>query len=237
VSVGDADVTGIDVPLRRAVSVRGRVVFDDPVQPAPSDRFAVQLEPANGDLSLGAPVVLTAAGDSSHAVELTGLQSGRYVIRAPPIVPSFRGWRLKSVTSGGADLIDAGFDGALGQDYDGVVITYTRASAELTGIVRDRNGRPASAAVILFPADPKGWVDYGLTPDRLRSTRSGSDGTYRFTLLRDGDYLVVALPSAQVDAWRDPKLLAAAAPHATRVSLVAGAPKTQDLRMSEVVLK
>jgi hypothetical protein len=80
-------------------------------------------------------------------------------------------------------------------------------------------------------------VDYGLTADRLRSTRSGSDGSYSFTSLRDGDYLVVALPSAQADAWRDPRLLAAAAPHASRVMLTASAPRTQDLRMAEVVGK
>jgi hypothetical protein len=55
--------------------------------------------------------------------------------------------------------------------------------------------------------------------------------------LRDDDYLVVALPSAQADAWRDPRALAAAAPHATRVTLAAGAPRTQDLRIAEVVAK
>jgi hypothetical protein len=235
VSVGDADVTGIDVPLRRATSVRGRLVFDDPSPPAAGARFTVQLEPANGDLSLGAPHATTAAGDSSYAVELTGLQRGRYLIGFRS--PSFRGWLLKSVTAGGIELTDAGFDGALGQDYEGVVITLTRSSAELTGIVRDRNGRPTSGAVILFPADPKGWVDYGLTGDRLRSTRSASDGTYSIMSLRDDDYLVVALPSAQADAWRDPRALAAAAPHATRVTLAAGAPRTQDLRIAEVVAK
>ena len=233
VGVGEADVAGIEVPLRRSASVRGRVLFDDPVQPAPTERVTVQLEPANGDLSLGAPHMTTAAGDSSHAVELTGLQGGRYLVRLPP----YRTWRVKSVTAGGTDVTDTGFDGALGQDYDEVVITVTRVSAELTGVVRDQNGRPAPGAVIVFPADPKGWVDYGLTPDRLLSTRSGSDGTYSFTSLPDGDYLVVALPFAQLDAWRDPGLLAAAAPHATRISLAAGAPKTLDVSMSEVVAK
>jgi hypothetical protein len=235
VGVADADVAGIEVPLRRTASVRGRVVFDDPVQPAPSERFTVQLEPANGDLSLGGPVALTAAGDSSHAVELTGLQGGRYLVRLPSY--SSRLWRVKAVTAGGADVTDAGFDGALGQDYDGVVITLAKTGAELTGVVRDRNGRPVTGAVILFPADPKGWLDYGLTPDRLGSTRSAPDGTYSFTSFRDGDYLVVAIPFAQADAWRDPGLLAAAAPHATRISLAAGAPKTLDVSMSEVVAK
>jgi protocatechuate 3,4-dioxygenase beta subunit len=234
VSVGEGDITGIDVPMRRAATVRGRIVFDDPAPPAPNERFTVQLEPANGDLSLGVPFASTAAGDASHAFELSGVQGGRYVFR----LQQFRGWRVRSVTVGGVDVTGAGVDGTLGRDYEGVVVTATKSGGELKGFVRDSNGRlAAGAAVMLFPADPRLWVDYGIVPDRLASTHAESDGTYSFTSVQDGDYLAVAVPPTQAGEWLSAKFLAAAAPHATRISLRTGAPRTQDLRVTEVVVK
>jgi hypothetical protein len=233
VSVGDADVTGIELPLRTAATVRGRVAFDDPKQPEPNQRFTVKLEPASGDPSLGMPNAVTAAGDETHAFEIGGLQGGHYLLR----FQRFGGWRVKSVTLDGVDLTDTGFDGALGQDYNGVVVTVTKGGAELSGVVRDGAGGPSHGAVILFPADPGQWVDYGLTPDRLHSTRAASDGTYSFTAILEGNYLVVAVPLAQAGGWLDPNFLAAAAPQATRISLPTAAPKTQDLRVSEVVVR
>jgi hypothetical protein len=233
VSVGDADVTGIELPLRTAATVRGRVVFDNSEQPGPNQRFTVKLEPASGDPSLGMPNAVTAAGDETHAFEIGGLLGGRYLLR----FQRFGGWRVKSVTLDGVDLTDAGFDGAPGQDYNGVVVTVTKGTAELSGVVRDRAGGPSPGAVILFPADRGQWVDYGLTPDRMHSTRAASDGAYSFTAILEGNYLVVAVPSAQAGWWLDSKFLAAAAPQATRISLATGAPKTQDLRVSEVVVR
>jgi hypothetical protein len=233
VGVGAADVTGLDLALHAATSVRGRVVFDDPEQPDPNQRFMVGLEPANADPLLGAPNAWTTAGDTSHAFAIGGLQGGRYLLR----LQRFGGWRTRSVTANGVDVTDSGFDGALGLDYDDVVVTVTKTGAALSGIVLDHRGQPAAGAVMLFPLDPRQWVDYGLTPDRLRTTRAGADGAYKLTLLRDGEYHVVAVPMGQANAWLDPQFLAAAAAQATRVSLAPDATKTQDLRLSEVIVR
>jgi hypothetical protein len=135
------------------------------------------------------------------------------------------------------DLTDAGFDGALGSNYDNVVVTVTKAGALLSGVVRDQSGRAAAGAVMLFPVDPKRWLDYGLTPDRLRVTGADSAGAYKFQPVPTGDYFVIAVPPGQASGWLDPKFLAAASAQAVRMSLTTSASKTQDLRLSEVIIR
>jgi hypothetical protein len=233
ISVGNTDVDGVDLPLHSAGVVRGRIVYADPVQADPNVRLTIMLEPANGDPSLGMPFASTAAGDTTYAFTLEGLQHGRYVFR----VPRFRGFRVKSVTVRGVDVTDTGVDGASGREYDDVIVTVTNTGAELSGSVRDGSGRPATGAVILFPVDPKHWVDYGLTPDRMQSMNAGRDGSFKLTAINDGEYYVIAVPSAQSDAWLDHRFLAAAASRATRVSLKTGTPLTQNLQVSEVIVR
>ena len=110
VTVG-ADVTGLDFPLHETTSVRGRVVVDDPSQMRPGEQFGITLEPATADPSLGAFYGYT-SGDA-HDFEMTGLRPARYVLKGPP----FGGWRVTSVVANGVDVLDAGFDGASGQNY------------------------------------------------------------------------------------------------------------------------
>jgi hypothetical protein len=235
ISVGGSDVSGLDLRLQSAGSVRGRVVFDDPDPPDPGTRFPILLEPANGDPSLGVPNAFTAAGDETYAFEIDGLQGGRYLVR----LISFYGrtWRVKSVTAGGIDATESGFDGSGGLTHDDVVVTLTRTGADLSGVVRNPDGSPAHGAVIVFPVDSRRWVDYGLTPDHLRSESIGADGSYAVSRMPDGDYHVIAVPARQRDGWLDPAFLAAAARSAARVELATGAPTSRDLRLSEVVVR
>lgn len=234
VSVGAADVTGLALMLRQPASVHGRVVFDEPLQPQSQgvQGFTLSLEPVNGDPSLGAPFVWIPDSDASHSFTLY-FRGGRYIAGFQPS----RGWRIASVMSNGVDVTETGFDGSLGTSYDNVVITLTKAGAQISGVVRDARGQAAQGAVLVFPVDPKRWVDYGLTAARLRSTSAASDGAYKFSLLPEGDYFVVAVPPGQNRGWLDPKFLAAAAGKATRVALATGASKTQDLQLSEVIVK
>ncbi len=233
VSVGAADVTGLELPVQAAATVRGHVVFDDPAPPDPSQGFDVMLEPANADPALGAPENW-AYGNNSYAFTIKGLLGGRYLFRPPP----FGGWRIKSVTARGVDITDTGVDGTLGQDVDDVVITLTKAIASISGRTLDDRGQPTPGIAILFSVDPKRWVDFGFTPERLRSTRGTSaDGSYSFTGLPGGGYYLIAIPPGRPNAWLDPRFLAAAVPKATKVTLVVGSPATQDVRLSEVIVK
>ena len=232
VSVGGGDVSGVTLVLHRGASVQGHVAFDG-TSAIPSQRVSVRLQPASGDAAFGLLFGATSPDDATHAFTIDGLLGGRYLVP----YQFFAGWRLKSVTSNGVDVTDTGFDGLQGVDFDDVVVTLTDRAAELNGTITDEGGRPAYSSVILFPVDRAGWTNYGWTPDRLRATSAGSSGAYSFKELRDGDYYVIAVPHTQQDLWVNPAFLAAAAPLATPVTLTAGSPKTQDLRVQEVTIK
>lgn len=233
VSVGAGDVTGLDLALRPSVSVRGRLVFDDPEPPG--SRFPILFEPANGDPWMGVPNAYTAQDDETYGFEVGGLKAGRYLAR----LPSFHGrtWRIRSVTAQGIDLTDTGFDGSAGADYDEVIVTLTRTGAELSGFVRDADGRASRGTVVLFPVDPGRWRDYALTPDRLASAPAGPGGAYSFQRMPDGEYHVIAVPTSQSRAWLNPEFLDAAVKRASRVTLAAAAPATRDLTVTEVVVR
>jgi len=233
VDVGDASLDNLDVPMRAAATVSGRVVIDDPAPPDPSMRLMVSLEPANADPTLGVPNGWTDAGDPDRGFVMNGVLGGRYLFRPPP----FGGWRLKSATAGGVDVTDAGIDGSTGQLFNDVVVTITRSGAELSGMVVDQTGGAATAGVVLFPTDAKRWSDYGFTPDRVRSTLASSDGSFKFTLMADGEYVCIAVPVRQADRWMDPRFLAAAATQGARVSLKMGVSASLRLQVAEVVLK
>jgi hypothetical protein len=141
-----------------------------------------------------------------------------------------------SVRWQGKDVTDTGLDASLGIDFDDVVITLTGRAAEILGVVRDR-GVGVPAAVIAFPVDRARWTNYGVQPRIFRTTRAGATGTYRISGVVAGEYLLIAADLTQINAWTDPRFLAAAAPQATKVSIAWGDKKTQDLTLSSVVVK
>ena len=108
-------------------------------------------------------------------------------------------------------------------------MTFTDRPTEINGRVRTADGAPDdTASVLIFPADPDAWVDFGLNPGKLRSTRA--DVESRFTLrVLPGDYYVVAIPDESAAGWRDPKVLEPLSRRATRVRLFSGDTKVVDL--------
>src|SRR5262249_22969334 len=101
----------------------------------------------------------------------------------------------------------------------------------LAGSVRGVQGRGATdATVLLFPADPGGWQDFGANPRRLKSVRVEATGAYGFPDIPPGDYFVVAIPEDQAVRWREATRPPALSRVATRVHLNEGDKVTQDLR-------
>jgi hypothetical protein len=154
------------------------------------------------------------------------MQPGKYLLDASSV------GQVKTVTWRGRDYTRMPFDASAGEDILDVVVTITSKSTSLVGTVRDG---PASGmepvAVIVFPAERDQWVDYGIQPQRLRSTHTTSLGGFRFSTLPAGDYYLVAVPSDYVDAWHDPAFLEKISRAATPVTLGWGDKKTQDLKL------
>ena len=193
--------------------------------------FMIRAQPANGDPSLGQRDAFTSRSDPSRAFTLAGLGGGTFVIST-----DFARFALVSVMADGCDVTDTGIDASLGRDFDNVIVTITDRVAEINGVVRDSRG-PVNAAVIAFPVEPARWINYGWSPMRLRTAPSGSSGTFAVSGLPAGEYFPIALNAAQAKSRFDPKFLAAAAAQATRISLMWGDKRAQDLVLTEVKVK
>jgi hypothetical protein len=189
----------------------------------------VGADPANGDPTLGQTrVPVRPVGDSAE-FNIVGLQSGQYLLRLAG------GRALKSITWNGKDYTYTPFDTSEGRDIAGVVVTLTTAQTTLNGVVRDRAGQVQdNAAVIYFPVEQAQWTNFGIQPSRLRSVASSTTGSFTLQSLPAGDYFLIAVDADQIDAWKDPAFLAAAARQATRISIDWGETKTQDLVLQQV---
>jgi hypothetical protein len=212
-AVEGADLRDVVVPLRRAVTMRGRIVWEG-IKP-PMGIPVLRLEPANGNPALGQPRT-TPDQRGKDTFVIDGLLPGEYVLAGI-------GARVKSVMWNGRDYTHRSFDAASGQDIDDVVITVTDQSILLTGAVRDDRGTASDdPAVIVFPVERELWTNFGFSPARLKAIQTTNAGRYTFQSLPAGDYYAIAVDAEHIDGWKDPAFLARAAPLATRISLAWG---------------
>jgi hypothetical protein len=186
----------------------------------------IEAESADGDAAPGRP--RSRLDPATPEFLIRGLKPGPYLLQVGP------GDRLiKSLQYDGRDYTDRPIEIAAGQEISGVIVTVAQRGAELTGYVRDPQGRPISSnsVVLCFPADADRWSRYGTEPDRLRAATVGDDGRYQLTNLPGGDYLVVAVDDAYADALYNPAFLAKAAPLAEKVTLGWGEERSASLTL------
>jgi Carboxypeptidase regulatory-like domain len=234
ISVGEADVAGVDVVFRAGARLGGRLEFDGAAPKPAADRLptlAVQVESADGRTTSSNQFTLArGVVDATGQFKTYQLPPGRYLVRGFGPLPE---WTFKGASLGGRDITDAPLDLG-GEDIGDIVVTFTDKPTELSGAVRDSQGPDGSATVLVFPAQAGQWVDYGQTPRRLRSARAGSDGSYHIPNLPPGDYFVTAIHSSVPADWQDVKYLQKLSAIATRVTIADGEKKSQDVLSKEV---
>jgi hypothetical protein len=230
--VDDASLSDVRVALEPGGVISGRVVSE----PAPAGSPArlpismILAESADGDPSLGRPTFRFDRAKPSLEFRIQGLRPGAYLLQ------TLGGGLVKSVEYDGRDYTSQPLEIRGGQEISGVVVTLTRQGAELTGFVRDAQGRPltSNSVVLCFPAESESWARYGTQPQRLRAATVSDDGSYRFTSLPGGDYLVVALDDAHAEAWHNPAFLAKIAPLASKVVLDWGEQRNESLTFPQL---
>jgi hypothetical protein len=226
VSVGDADIAGLAVPMSPGLRISGKIVVDGPGPPPPMQRLYPFLETTATwlrSLSFGEGIV---GPDGSFA--LPGAPAGRYVLTTP--APN--GWYVKNAMAGGRDLSDLPFE--LTEDLSDVVVTVSSRGARVSGAVRMRDGKPeAGAGVIIFPVDSRHWADFSSYARRIRESRTGRDGSFVLSELPAGEYFIVAVPQTQMD-WTTPRFFERLSQVAGRVVLAEGEQKTVDLQTAQV---
>jgi hypothetical protein len=231
VSVDEADVTDLLLTLRRGPSMRGRIVFDGNAAPPATAQVArgvIRFELADGRAPASASMPpLRSQIEPDGRFRSVGLPAARYVIR----VEGLSGWTLESAMLDGRDISDSGFDAAAGaDDLSDVVVTLTDAPARVSGTVMTSSGSVAAdAAVLLFSPASADWVDRGATPRRQVRTTTSKTGTFGFTGMPAGEYLVVAVAGDLPENWRMPDFMTAIARTATRVTVERRATRTVTL--------
>lgn len=210
----NANIDGILLQLAEGVSLRGRVVIDEPGNDRTLRGITVRAV-AIGSLRVARPA--TAETDAEGEFLLRGL-FGPNVVRviAPP------GYIVKSIRHAGREIneLPTEFDPLLPAE-----IVLSRTTAQLAGRVRDDLGRPVEdAGVLYFPAEPARWPAY---EGGLRQQSVG--GRYRIEGLAGGDYFVIAVRGPR-PGWTE-KDYAALAPLAERVTLQEGERRELDLRV------
>jgi len=231
VSVGQNDVSGLTVVLHPGARIAGRVEFNGSAQkPAPAALAQISLlvDPSDGHSagSLSSNSLLSRLQvDAQGLVHSYQFPAGKYTVRSGGVV----GWTFAGAFLDGKDVSVTPFE--LSADVEGLVVKYTDRPGELSGTVRDDSRAvDRSVGVLLFPADPREWRDYGLGARRFRSIATSTGGTYRLSNMADGDYFVVAV-SDDIPEWQDVSVLKKLAPLGVRVSISQGDKKVQDLKV------
>jgi hypothetical protein len=212
--------------------VTGHVEFDGVAPHLTGDqlvRASITLDPVDGRSFIGA----SGKGqfDADGQFKTLGLMPGRYLLR---VGGNLAPWALASATIGGRDVSDVPI-AIESPDVNGVVITLTNRQTSVTGTVRDAAGASdLNASVLLFSADRTRWTDAGASPRRMRSARVAAAGTFSFSGLPAGDYLIVAVDDRVTANWTDPKRLAVFAAVASRVTVAPGDHRVVDLRTETI---
>lgn len=216
IGVNATDIEGLAVTLRSGFRLSGRAEFKGASPPAPElvRRMSASFDPADARPPVSSIIGRGQFQDDGQ-VSSYQLPPGRYYLRVtnPP-----SGWTLKTAMWNGQDISNTPV--RLDRDVSGVVITFTDRSAAISGQVQTASSAPdPSATVLIYPADPNSWADYGAFPRRLRAIRVNRDGRFEAVGLPAGDYLVVAIDENATANWQDPKTLEGLARLATAITV------------------
>jgi hypothetical protein len=232
VSVTNKDLRDVTVTLHAGVHISGHAVFEGTAAHPPAQTVAkmpINIDPAFG--TVGVVASPRAQFDEAGQFASQGVPAGKYVMRASSGSPS---WTLKSVMSQGRDVSEVPLDVSL-SDITDVVVTFTDEPIELSGTIRDAKDAPdPTATLILFPVNPDERVSYGPIARRIKTVRATTSGTYKLPNLVAGDYFVAAVRDETITDAQDPAFLTALVAFATRVTLVEGDKKTQDVKTGQV---
>ena len=180
-----ADIGGLVLQLRRAVTIRGRVAFEGP-PPAAFESLKLRAIPVMATPERGAITVQLEA-DGSFAIDN---QFGALLLRTTGLP----GWHLKSVSYDGRDITDVPTE--FTSSSPNVEMLLTRNSVTVTGTVRTAQGAGTDAAVLIFGRGQSQW-DGRFTTTRVGQT--DGQGRYRLEGLRAGHYLAIALSAEDVN--------------------------------------
>ncbi len=156
---------------------------------------------------------------------ISDVAPGVYIIRG--LAP--RGWMMKSVYLDGREVTDLPIE-VKSENVTGLNVIFTDRISGVRGTVHDARGNAAGdVTVIMFPSDDRLWLPQAR---QIMTTRTEATGSYQFTTVPSGDYLIVAVEDVEQGEWFDPSYLEQIRNRATKVRVDEGDQRTQDLKVS-----
>jgi len=226
ISLNGEDVSDFTVVLSVGATVNGTLTFL-PVQSNPPDPTQFRLSAPSTDQSDFGPQP-NARVDKDGRFSLAGVSAGSHLIRAGG---NSRGWILKSVTVGGRDVTDTPIQIRSGETVSNVVVVFTDAQNEISGIVTDEQGAPVpDFTVLAFSTDSSLWRPQAR---QIMTARPDQTGKYRIRGLPPGEYYVVTVDPTEQGEWFEPAYLDDHRMGASRVTLADRDVKTQDFRIKK----
>jgi hypothetical protein len=214
VTVRDRDVDGVEILLRPGATISGRIMFD-PGSVVRLSTGSGRPEPAEGrDPGSGNDSAHTAAltrdlagvrvrapfndggsfGDAQTGeprrdgtFTVQGVMAGTHLLVVEGLPAP---WSVKNVMYRGQDITDTGLEADSGQRLGGIGITLTNRATEVSGTVRDGDGRVAPEARVLFVPVPAGL--WPIASRRYARATTDADGQYSVRGLPPGAYKVMA---------------------------------------------
>jgi hypothetical protein len=214
--------------------VSGRFEFDGSIaKPTVQaiQQMVVQIQPVDGRAMDRSMSIMPSPTGEFTTLEIP---PGRYVVRMAAFDwAGLTTWAYLSSTLNGAEVGTVPID--LTADVSGVRIIMSDHANEISGTVRDAQGRPdPTAAVLIFSTDRAGWTNFGTYPRAIRNLKSTSDGAFRIPSMPPGEYYVIAVPDERTDDWMNTKFLERLAATATRFRVVAGQKTTLNVVTSVI---
>jgi uncharacterized protein (DUF2141 family) len=193
IEVAGSNVDNIELRVVPESDIAGRLLADTSDLPQPNAQTRVTLRELYFGSDAGDPAPV--APDNSF--KLTGVRAGKYVVSVSQDGFYVKSTRLGESASDG-DILDL-INGSGGAE---LTLVMSSAVGSITGTVRDENGSPAEALVVLSR-------DFGEdTILASRSTDAQPDGSYSFANLPPGKYRVAAFPHEDADLVLRPNGLA-----------------------------
>jgi protocatechuate 3,4-dioxygenase beta subunit len=223
------DIDDLPVVVNVGARIRGRVVHQGLSGPPPPDqlvRTPILVLSLNGARWGWFPVAGIGPGGR---FETAGLPPGDYAIFPFPLTTT-PFWSVRSLS--GADVRPGTGIIRLGAtDAEDLVITLTDRAAQVTGTVRDGEGRPvAGCSVFAFPEDRSVWEVLVHAYPNASRTKSDRHGRFVVDGLVPGRYRVAATTEAP-RACRDPAFLTTLVPNAVAATADDEAPPDVSLEI------
>jgi hypothetical protein len=226
----NGDQVGVQLTLRPASSITGRLIFESSTA-SPAGRV-VSVRSFGKFPDFGGAGAAPAA--ATGAFKIDRVLPGRYLIGSTlgGGTTDSATWALKSVVADDKDITDKVLEIGAEPAPKNIVVTYTSEWQQLTGKLSHTSGATATdETMIVFPADRAYWYQGSR---RIATSRPASDGLFSFggpgpTTLPPGEYLLAAVTDLGRDEQFDPSFLATLVPAAAPVTIGAGEKKVQDL--------